>query len=177
VRVIAATNKSLDDQIEAGNFRDDLYFRLNVIPIEVPPLRERGDDIVLLAEHYLRQFAIETGQRPKKLSEGAVRKIMSHPWPGNVRELRNMIERVTILVQDNEILPGHLDLGKRPSGSLAIGGTELPLRDARERFEREYILRKLREMGGNVSRTAEALGVERSNLYRKLNQYGIEIER
>ncbi|HUO85338.1 MAG TPA: sigma-54 dependent transcriptional regulator [Thermoanaerobaculia bacterium] len=176
VRVIAATNKDLEAEISAGNFRKDLLFRINVIPIEVPPLRERGEDVILLADHFLRRFAAESGRPPKTLSPSAQAALRAHSWPGNVRELRNLTERLTILADSREIDAGHLDLS-RHSPILAIDSTALPLRDAREQFEREYILRKLRELGGNVSRTAEALGVERSNLYRKLNAYGIQVER
>jgi len=176
VRVIAATNKNLEEEIRAGNFREDLLFRINVIPINVPPLRERGDDVALLANHFLQQLAAETGRHAKSLSATAVRKLRSYSWPGNVRELRNVMERLTILAPADVIEPEQIELGDSRSAPAAIP-TDLPLREARERFEREYIVRKLSEMGGNVSRTAEALGIERSNLYRKLNAYGIEVER
>ncbi|MGA7615711.1 MAG: sigma-54 dependent transcriptional regulator [Thermoanaerobaculia bacterium] len=171
-RVIAATNKELQEEIEKGAFREDLYFRLNVIPIAVPPLRDRGDDVVLLAEHFLRRFAAETGRKPKRISTMGVHALRSHPWPGNVRELRNLMERLTILVEGDVIEPADLQLGKSHVAAREIP-SGLTLREAREEFERRYILRKLQELGGNVSRTAEALGVERSNLYRKLNAYGI----
>jgi two-component system, NtrC family, nitrogen regulation response regulator NtrX len=175
VRVIAATNKDLEKAIERGSFREDLFFRLNVLPIVVPPLRERGDDILLLAEHFLRRFAAESGRKAKRLSIDAGRALRSYDWPGNVRELRNLMERVTILVSDESISAADLGLGERsPMLLSAAGGT---LREARDEFERQFILRKLRECGGNVSRTAENLGVERSNLYRKLNAYGIRVER
>jgi len=174
VRVIAATNRNLEEAIEAGTFREDLYFRLNVIPIRVPPLRERDGDVLLITEHFLRYFAAETGRRPKRLSTSAQNAFQSYPWPGNVRELRNVVERMTILVDSDTVEASDLQLGTRDLKSEA---TNLTLREARDDFEREYILRKLRELGGNVSRTAEALGVERSNLHRKLNQYGIKVER
>ncbi len=176
VRVIAATNKNLEEEIHAGRFREDLFFRINVIPLHVPPLRERGDDVLLLAEHFLRRFAAETGRKTKSISPAAEAALRQYSWPGNVRELRNLAERLMILVPGDAIQPDHLDLD-RSDIAIARGSIDLPLREAREQFEREYILRKLKEFGGNVSRTAEALGVERSNLYRKLNAYGIQVER
>jgi two-component system nitrogen regulation response regulator NtrX len=176
VRVIAATNKNLEDEIREGRFREDLYFRLAVIPIVVPPLRERGDDVVLLAEHFLRRFAAETGRSSKRLSDGARALLVAHGWPGNVRELRNVAERLTILAPGEVIEARDIELG--PAGEeRSLFASNLLLRDAREEFERQFILRRLRDFGGNVSRTAEALGVERSNLYRKLNAYGIKVER
>ncbi|HVR42579.1 MAG TPA: sigma-54 dependent transcriptional regulator [Thermoanaerobaculia bacterium] len=176
VRVVAATNKELEDEIAAHRFREDLYFRLNVIPIRVPPLRERGRDVLLLADHFLRRFAAETGQRPKRLGADAERKLLAYSWPGNVRELRNLMERLTILAPGETVDPDALVLGGRTVAALP-DLDRLPLRDAREQFERAFILRRLREYGGNVSRAAEALGVERSNLYRKLHAYGIRVER
>ncbi len=176
VRVIAATNKNLEEEIREGRFREDLYFRLNVIPIVVPPLRDRGDDVALLAEHFLRRFAAETGRPPKRLSEGARAVLLSHGWPGNVRELRNLAERLTILAPGEAIEARDIDLGSGGE-ERSLFALNLTLRDAREEFERQFILRRLRDFGGNVSRTAEALGVERSNLYRKLNAFGIKVER
>jgi two-component system nitrogen regulation response regulator NtrX len=177
VRVIAATNKDLHAEIARGTFRDDLYYRLNVIPIDVPPLRARGNDIVLLAEHFLRRFAAETGTPRKKLSSGAASKLKAYHWPGNVRELRNVIERLAILLQSDSIEPEDIQLGTRGEVSAAEVAANLTLREARDAFEKEYILARLRDFAGNVSRTADALGVERSNLYRKLHAYGIRVER
>jgi two-component system nitrogen regulation response regulator NtrX len=176
VRVLAATNKSLEEEIANGHFRSDLYYRLNVIPIEVPPLRARGNDIVLLAEHFLRRFAAEAAQPRKKLSVGAAAKLKAYHWPGNVRELRNVIERLGILVPGDTIDAEDVTLGNRVEAPPEIA-TNLPLKDARDEFEKQYILARLREYAGNVSRTADALGVERSNLYRKLHAYGIRVER
>ena len=178
-RVIAATNKDLEREIEAAHFRSDLYYRLNVLPLEVPPLRARGNDVVLLAEHFLRRFAAETGTPRKRLSAGAASKLKSYHWPGNVRELRNLIERLAILLQSEVIEPEDLQLGARvpPSALVADIGSHLTLREARDEFEKQYILSKLKEFAGNVSRAADALGVERSNLYRKLHAYGIRVER
>jgi len=176
VRVIAATNKSLETEIANGRFRSDLYYRLNVIPIEVPPLRARGNDIVLLAEHFLRRFAAEAAQPRKKLSAGAATKLKAYHWPGNVRELRNVIERLAILVPAETIEAEDVQLGAAPEAPADIP-MNLSLKEARDEFEKQYILARLREYAGNVSRTADALGVERSNLYRKLHAYGIRVER
>ncbi len=175
VRVLAATNKDLPSEIRAGRFREDLYFRLNVIPIFVPPLRDRDGDIPLLAEHFMAELAREYGRRPKRLDPGAATGLRSYRWPGNVRELRNLIERLIIMVTGETITLN--DLAFLDGGALAIteheGVPPLSLHDARERFERDYILRALAAQQGNISRTADALGVERSNLYRKMRAFGI----
>jgi two-component system, NtrC family, nitrogen regulation response regulator NtrX len=176
VRVIAATNKNLESEIASGNFRSDLYYRLNVIPIEVPPLRARAGDVVLLAEYFLRKFAAETGRSKKKLSSGAATKLKSYHWPGNVRELRNVVERLAILLPHDTVAAEDIQLGP-PAGAATSIPPDLKLKDARDEFEKQYILARLREFAGNVSRTADALGVERSNLYRKLHAYGIRVER
>jgi two-component system nitrogen regulation response regulator NtrX len=177
VRVIAATNKDLEAEIASASFRSDLFYRLNVIPIDVPPLRARGDDIVLLAEHFLRRFAAETGVPRKKLSSGAASKLRGYTWPGNVRELRNVIERLAILLPGDTIEAEDVQLGARNEVTTGAIAPHLTLKEARDEFEKQYILARLRELAGNISRTAEALGVERSNLYRKLHAYGIRVER
>ncbi len=177
VRVLAATNKELPAAIRAGQFREDLYFRLNVIPIFVPPLRARRSDIPLLAEHFMAGFAREYGRRPKTLDAEATRELQAYEWPGNVRELRNLIERLMIMVPGDTI--GGSDLGflRRNGMGGPAGTTEeeplIPLHEARDRFEQQYILRALAQQQGNMSRTAEVLGVERSNLYRKMRGFGI----
>jgi two-component system nitrogen regulation response regulator NtrX len=176
VRVIAATNKNLEAEIGAGAFRSDLYYRLNVVPIDVPPLRARGNDVILLAEHFLRRFAAETATPRKKLSSAATAKLKAYHWPGNVRELRNVIERLAILLQSDTIGPEDIQLGARGPAAGEIA-SDLTLKEARDEFEKRYILSRLKEFAGNVSRTADALGVERSNLYRKLHAYGITVER
>ena len=176
VRVIAATNKNLQNEIERGAFRDDLYYRLNVIPIDVPPLRSRGNDVVLLAEHFLRRFAAETGTPRKRLSGGAAAKLKGYHWPGNVRELRNVIERLAILLRGEAIDAEDIQLGARGAAPADISA-DLTLKEARDAFEKQFILARLKDFAGNVSRTADALGVERSNLYRKLHAYGITVER
>jgi two-component system nitrogen regulation response regulator NtrX len=175
VRILAATNKDLPAEIRAGRFREDLYFRLNVIPIFVPPLRDRDSDIPLLAEHFMAELAREYGRRPKRLDPGAAAGLRSYRWPGNVRELRNVIERLIIMVPGDTI--ALTDLGFLEGTPIAMPHAEYtpqePLHAARERFERDYILRALAAQQGNISRTAEVLGVERSNLYRKMRAFGI----
>ncbi|MEO5894672.1 MAG: sigma-54 dependent transcriptional regulator [Vicinamibacterales bacterium] len=177
VRVLAATNKNLPAEIRAGRFREDLYFRLNVIPISVPPLRERDTDIPLLAEHFMAELAREYGRRPKRLDAGALTGLRSYPWPGNVRELRNVIERLIIMVPDNTITLADLAfLSGSPStrpDTIDADAQTVPLHDARDKFERDYILNALAANQGNISRTAEVLDVERSNLYRKMRGFGI----
>src|SRR5436189_1308958 len=176
VRVLAATNKDLGSEIANNTFRSDLYYRLNVIPIEVPPLRARGNDVVLLAEYFLRRFAAETGQPKKRLAAAAAAKLKAYHCPGNVRELRNVIERLAILLQGDTVEPEDIQLGARADEPAQIA-MNLTLKEARDEFEKQYILARLREYGGNVSRAADALRVERSNLYRKLHAYGIRVER
>jgi two-component system nitrogen regulation response regulator NtrX len=179
VRVLAATNKDLPVEIRAGRFREDLYFRLNVIPIFVPPLHDRQEDIPLLAEHFMAGFAREYGRRMKTLEASAIAALQEYPWPGNVRELRNVIERLIIMVPGDTISVrdlGFLDgsFAVEPEPAAADPGAEpVSLQAARTRFEREFILRTLNAQNGNISRTADLLGVERSNLYRKMRALGI----
>jgi len=177
VRVLAATNKDLQTEIRAGHFREDLYFRLNVIPIFVPPLRERQEDIPLLADHFMAELAREYGRRIKSFEPAAIAVIQRYAWPGNVRELRNVIERLMIMVPGDSI--SAVDLSFLDHGVLArpefveATAERLTLHEARDRFERDLILRTLGQQQGNMSRTAEVLGVERSNLYRKMRTFGI----
>jgi two-component system, NtrC family, nitrogen regulation response regulator NtrX len=176
-RVLAATNKDLQAEIRADRFREDLYFRLNVIPIFVPPLRDRQEDVALLAEHFMAEFAREYGRRVKVLQSDALTVIQRYGWPGNVRELRNVIERLMIMVPGDSISASDLaflDRDAPTSGEPRVSRVErLTLHEARDRFERSLILRTLAEQEGNMSRTAEVLGVERSNLYRKMKSFGI----
>lgn len=173
VRVLAATNKDLPSEIRAGRFREDLYFRLNVIPISVPPLRHRDTDIELLADYFMSELAKETGRR-KRFDAGALTGLRSYPWPGNVRELRNVIERLIIMVPGDTITLDDLAFLGGPSAVRPQESGEVErLHDARDRFERDYILKTLAAQQGNISRTAEVLGVERSNLYRKMRSFGI----
>jgi two-component system, NtrC family, nitrogen regulation response regulator NtrX len=177
VRVLAATNKDLSAEIRAGRFREDLYFRLNVIPIFVPPLRERAEDIPLLVEHFIADLAIEYGKRAKTVTPAAMARLKTYRWPGNVRELRNVIERVVIMAPGDEITDRDLAfLATEAVGDKSADDAvtqAMPLYTARDQFEREYILRELAHQQGNISRTAEVLGVERSNLYRKMRAFGI----
>jgi two-component system, NtrC family, nitrogen regulation response regulator NtrX len=176
-RVLAATNKDLPAEIRAGRFREDLYFRLNVVPIHVPPLRERMQDIPLLAGHFMAMLAREYGRRPKTFDADAVATLQRYPWPGNVRELRNLVERLMIMVPGDRVMAR--DLSFLDQGAVAAAPAErrpaalAPLHEARDEFERQYILRALAAQQGNISRTAELLGVERSNLYRKMRAFGI----
>jgi two-component system nitrogen regulation response regulator NtrX len=177
-RVVAATNKDLQAEIKVGQFREDLYFRLNVIPIFVPPLRERQEDIPLLADHFMAEFAQEYGRRIKRLDAGAVRTLQRYAWPGNVRELRNVIERLMIMVPGDAITTSDLSfldvpLLPAPAASAPEASERMTLHAARDQFERDLILKTLAEQQGNMSRTAEVLGVERSNLYRKMKAFGI----
>ncbi len=178
VRIVAATNKNLEEEIQKGNFREDLFFRLNVIPFYVPPLREHPEDISELAEFYLREFAEAYGRRPKRLSLQALEALRRYRWPGNVRELRNLIERMVIMVPGDRIerrhLPAALLNPSSPDGTARKpAGAYSTLYEARAAYERDYILRKLEENHGNVSRTAEALGLERTHLHRKMKSLGI----
>jgi two-component system, NtrC family, nitrogen regulation response regulator NtrX len=176
VRVLAATNKELPSEIRAGRFREDLYFRLNVIPIFVPPLRDREGDIPLLAEHFVADLARESGRRPKRLDPSALARLRAYRWPGNVRELRNVVERLIIMTPGDTVTAADVTFLEGVGGPPAFApdtGPRESLHDARERFEREYILRALAAQNGNISRTAEMLGVERSNLYRKMRAFGI----
>jgi two-component system nitrogen regulation response regulator NtrX len=176
VRVIAATNKDLEEEISRGNFREDLFYRLNVIPFYVPPLRERKEDIPLLARHFLKQFSSAYSRRSHEIAEDAVDVLTRYSWPGNVRELRNVIERLVIMNPTvTKIERKHLPPLMRRDGSRAASGFST-LHQARAAYERDYILRKLDENHGNVSRTAEVLGLERSHLYRKMKTLGIAVK-
>ncbi len=173
VRVIASTNRKLEEEIERGNFREDLFYRLNVIPFFVPPLRDRREDIPLLADHFLAEFTTAYGRKPKELTPEAYRMLAEHHWPGNVRELKNLIERIVILNPQVRVDARHIPLHSVRRGADRSLDRFASLQEVREAAEREYILKKLEETGGNVSRTAELLGLERSNLYRKMKALGI----
>ena len=176
VRVIAATNKNLDQEIERGNFREDLFYRLNVIPFHVPPLRERIEDVRQLADYFLNEFTTAYGRKSKELTEDAYACLEAYAWPGNVRELRNLMERIVIMNPQARVDARHLPLqSARGGGRTASQGLDgsASLQDVREMAERDYILKKLEEAKGNVTRAAEMLGLERSNLYRKMKTLGI----
>jgi len=173
VRVIASTNKDLEEEISKGNFREDLFYRLNVIPFFVPPLRERNEDVPLLARHFLKEFAAAYGRR--EITDDAIQSLMRYSWPGNVRELRNVMERIVIMnPTTTRFERKHLPPLIYRDGSRRAAGSEFStLHQARDAYERDYILKKLDENHGNVSRTAEMLGLERSHLYRKMKTLGI----
>jgi two-component system nitrogen regulation response regulator NtrX len=183
VRVLAATNKDLEYEIGQGNFREDLYYRINVVPLEVPPLRERIEDLPELVEDFLNEYAYKTNTEKKSLTPAVLQCLREYEWPGNVRELKNLIERLVIMTPGGDIeirhLPAHL---LKKAGPEAFPGAdpdflkETDFRTARGQFEREFILRKLQEFGGNIAYTAEALGIERSHLHKKIKAYGIKTE-
>jgi two-component system nitrogen regulation response regulator NtrX len=179
VRVLAATNKTLLEEAARMKFREDLYYRLNVVPIRIPSLRERKSDIKILAEYFLDEVAGELGRAPKKLSAGALDALVDYSWPGNVRELRNLIERLCILTSSDVI-------GRDDLPALALVREEDARKDPfglktyqefKDFMDKEYLVKKLRENGGNVSRTARQLDMQRSNLYKKLEKFGIEFRK
>jgi two-component system nitrogen regulation response regulator NtrX len=176
VRVIAATNKSLEKEIQDGKFREDLYYRLNVIPFHVPPLRERREDIPVLVKAFAEEFCVESGARPKLVTGRALALLQAYGWPGNVRELRNLVERLVLMTPGPRIrgedLPEELRSGTRPA---EMGGATLE--EARHEFERRFLLARLEENGWNVSRTAEAIGLARESLSRKMKSYKLRAAR
>ena len=178
VRVLAATNKDLEAEIEQGTFREDLYFRLNVIPIRVPPLRERTEDIPELVEEFLKGFSLSTNIEPKEVSPTAIQSLQKYDWPGNVRELKNLVERLMIMTPDRVIQAKHIPPPFNRSLDMKQGlGSAFMLisfKEARSQFEKTYIEIKLREFNGNISQTAEAIGIERSNLHRKIKTHGLD---
>ena len=182
VRVLSATSKNLSEEIAAGRFREDLFYRLNVVPVRIPPLRERREDIPEMVGHYLARFAAERHMSTPSISEEAMAALQAHDWPGNVRQLRNIIERTIILAPgdrvaciDVDLLPPEILENQNamggPTAAVAIMGS--PLREARESFEREYLKIQIRRFSGNISRTASFIGMERSALHRKLKALGI----
>jgi two-component system nitrogen regulation response regulator NtrX len=179
VRVISATNKDLLEAAGKGDFREDLYYRLNVVPVKIPPLRERRSDIGLLVDHFLLQVAEDLGLPPKKLKRSALNMLVDYSWPGNVRELGNLIERLCILVPNEEIgvedlppleLTREEDMRKDPFGFRTY-------QDFKDFTEREFLVKKLHENNENVSKTARQLGMQRSNLYKKIEKYGIDVRK
>ena len=185
VRIIAATNKVLEDEIKFGRFREDLYYRLNVVPFKVPSLRERKDDIPLLIEHFLVTFCQREGGPRKVIVPEAVALMKEYDWPGNVRELKNIVERMVIMTPGGTITANQLPVyflsgeSARTSGGSKMEGVleRSTLREAREEFEKEFILQKLEENDWNISKTAEAIELERSNLHRKIKSYGIDMKK
>ncbi len=171
VRIISATNKDLKEEVRQANFREDLLYRLNVIPLTIPPLRERKDDIPVLIDYFLEYFAAEYGKKQKKISSDALKMLESYDWPGNVRELRNVIERLVIMTPSDTITPKNLVIGETTRSDYFSLKT---LREARESFEKDFITKKLEENNWNISKTAELLDIERSNLHRKIKAYDIK---
>jgi two-component system response regulator HydG len=173
-RLIAATNRKLDDEIARGNFRSDLYYRLNVISIEIPPLRDRRDDILILAESFLTEIARKRGEEAKKLSPEAAEQLQEYSWPGNVRELENAIERAVILASNDVIVPAALPDKVRARKSEPLMAERVAPNPPLEAIERAYIMWVLGSEGGNKSRAAEVLGIDPSTLYRKLSRFGLD---
>ena len=178
VRVVAATNKDLEEEIARGNFREDLFYRLNVIPFFVPSLRERREDIPLLVRHFLKEFSSAYSRRPREIADDAIDVLLRYSWPGNIRELRNVIERIVIMNPavarfERKHLP---PLVYRENVRRNAGADFTTLHDARAAYERDFILKKLDENHGNVTRAAEILGLERSHLYRKMKSLGIAVK-
>ena len=182
VRVLSATSRNLADEIAAGRFREDLFYRLNVVPVRIPPLRERREDIPELVAHFLARFSAERRIQTPELSKDATAALQAHDWPGNVRQLRNIIERTLILTPGDRV--GCIEVDLLPpeiietQGSTGLGGASMaimgsPLREARESFEREYLKIQIRRFSGNISRTASFIGMERSALHRKLKALGL----
>ncbi|MEO5337695.1 MAG: sigma 54-interacting transcriptional regulator, partial [Magnetospirillum sp. WYHS-4] len=184
VRVVAATSRNLANEIAAGRFREDLFYRLNVVPLLVPSLKERREDIPLLVSHFMQKIAEANGRPPRPVSEEAMVLLQSYEWPGNARELRNVVERVLITAPEGgadavitaDMLPSEI-AGSAPVNADFGRSAEimaLPLREAREIFEREYLLAQMDRFGGNISRTAAFVGMERSALHRKLKGLGVQ---
>jgi two-component system nitrogen regulation response regulator NtrX len=182
VRVLSSSSKDLRREISEGHFREDLFHRLNVVPVRVPALAERRDDIPLLVEHFMNRLSASSGLQPVRISEEAMAAMQTHDWPGNVRQLRNNVERLLILGSDSPDEPIGIDLLPAEVGGSAMGivrgnGNEnfisLPLREARELFERDYLVAQINRFGGNISRTAAFIGMERSALHRKLKSLGV----
>jgi len=180
-RVISSTSSELRNEITAGRFREDLYHRLNVVPVRVPPLAERRDDIPLLVQHFMKRLSAASGLAIREIGDDAMAVLQAHSWPGNVRQLRNVVERLLILATDDaaqaisaDLLPSDLGAGAQWGGNsrsdLVIS---LPLREAREIFERDYLIAQINRFGGNISRTAAFIGMERSALHRKLKSLGV----
>lgn len=176
VRVIAATNKNLEEEMKAGTLREDLFYRLNVIPFHVVPLRERPGDVPRLVEYFLSEIAVETNSIKKELTPEALELLGAYHWPGNVRELRNMVERLVILTPARVVTEDDIpDNIHQKAGTVVLPTNEEDsFREAKSRFEKEFIIHKLKKFNGNIAKTAEAIGLERSHLYRKIKNYEIE---
>ena len=174
VRVISATNKPLESLIDNGNFRADLFYRLNVIPFQVPPLRERPEDVPLLVDHFNRRFSAEYGKRPKEFAADAIESLQANDWFGNVRELKNTIERIVIMSGKKKIAADDLPELESTNDSPALSFRFPTFKDATDAYQREFIQHKLAEFDGNVAKAAEEMGVDRSHLYRRMRNLGIK---
>jgi len=177
VRVISATNKPLGYLIESGDFRADLFYRLNVIPFQIPPLRERLEDVPLLIEHFNRKFSTDYGKKPKDFTAEALNALQNCDWLGNVRELRNTIERVVIMHEKQKVAAADLPELKQKKETPAASFRFPSFKEANDAYQREFIQHKLNEADGNVSKAAEAMGVDRSHLYRRMKHLGINAEK
>jgi len=178
VRVLAASNKDLEREIEKGTFREDLYFRLNVIPIEVPPLRNRTEDIPLLIETFLSEFVQEGDCGQKRMTPEVIEHLKAYQWPGNVRELKNLVERLAIMIQSDVISEDDIPLSYRQQKAITSDMEFLredSLKDAKREFEKAYIQQKLAENNNNISQTADSIGIERSHLYKKIKSFGFRL--
>lgn len=182
VRIIAATQRNLEDEVQAGHFREDLFYHLNVVPLHVPPLREHNEDIPELLSYYVNHFATHEKLAYRRISVAAQNYLRNYPWPGNIRELRNLVQRVLILGAGDEVGQAEVEaaLGKgvaaQPQSAEGLVSFDQPLREAREVFEKAYLEYQLDKHGGNVSKMAKEAGMERTHLYRKLRSLGIEIK-
>jgi len=176
-RVIAATNQNLAELVRQRKFREDLYFRLNVVTLDLPPLRDRGEDVVTLAEHFLNTFAAQARRKPPKFTAAARKRLLAHDWPGNVRELRNLMERLAYLAPEDQDKLDAPDLAFILSPATPAAGAlslDMALAEATEQFQTEYIKQHIQRARGNMTAAAERLGLHRSNLYRKMRQLGMD---
>ena len=178
VRVVASTHRDLEQDVKSGRFREDLYYQLNVVPLHIPPLREHSDDIPDLIEHYVHEFVSRENIPPKRFSDAAKNRLRNHNWAGNVRELKNLVQRLLILGKGDEITLEEVEVALGARSTVIVPGLaevfDLPLRDARKRFEKAYFEYQLRQGKGNIGRVANTAGIERTHLYRKLKELSIK---
>jgi two-component system, NtrC family, nitrogen regulation response regulator NtrX len=176
VRILSATNKRLDELIENGDFRSDLFYRLNVIPFQIPPLRERAEDIPILVDHFNQKFSVDYGKKPKIFSSEAIERLQNHNWFGNIRELKNSIERIVIMIAKQKLgasdLPNFDEASETPSFLYRFPS----FKEATDSYQREFILHKINEFDGNVTKAAESMNVDRSHLYRRMKNLGIQVK-
>ncbi len=173
-RIVAATNRILAEAVRAGKFREDLFYRLSVVTVDLPPLRERREDILVLADFFLRQFCKDAGRKPLKISAEARKRLEHHDWPGNIRELRNLLERVAYLCPNDKVDAADLAFILRPAKDEAKSYSDLNLADATDHFQREHIQQAIDKAGGHMGEAAKILGLHRPNLYRKMHMLGMD---